>query len=101
MKGKKNIVHLLIDGESMFVVISYDIKDNKRRNKVCNELKNHGEHVQYSVFECNLSKSKMEQLQVDLDKYLNKSQDSMIYYFLCQKCFFKTIIKGRKLTEIS
>ncbi len=83
----------------MFVIISYDIKNNQRRNKVCNELKNYGEHVQYSVFECNLSQTEIKQLQINLEQHLNKKQDSLVYYFLCQKCFYKTIFKGKKLGE--
>ena len=40
----------------MFIVISYDIPDNKRRTKVMKTLKNFGAHVQYSVVECELKR---------------------------------------------
>ena len=85
----------------MFVVVSYDIEDNKRRSKVCNELKNYGEHVQYSVFECDISQIQIKKLQTDLKKIINQRQDSIRYYFLCQKCLDKLIIQGRKFTRFS
>jgi CRISPR-associated protein Cas2 len=56
----------------MFVVVSYDIEDNNRRNKVCDELKNYGEHIQYSVFECDISQVQIKKLQMDLNKIINK-----------------------------
>ena len=79
----------------MFIVISHDIKDDKRRNKVCNELKNYGEHVQYSVFECDLSRIQMEKLQADLSNLINKRQDNIRCYFLCQKCLDKIVVRGK------
>jgi CRISPR-associated protein Cas2 len=85
----------------MFVVVSYDIEDNKRRSKVCNELKNYGEHVQYSVFECDISQIQIKKLQTDLKKNINQRQDSIRYYFLCQKCLDKIIIQGRKVSKFS
>lgn len=85
----------------MFVVISYDIEDNRRRGKVCNEIKNYGEHIQYSVFECDISKIQIKKLKMDLNKIINKRQDSIRYYFLCQKCIYKLIIQGRKFSRFS
>lgn len=38
----------------MFVVVSYDIKNDKRRRKVMKLMEGYGERVQYSVFECHL-----------------------------------------------
>lgn len=85
----------------MFVVVSYDIEDNKRRSKVCNDLKNYGEHVQYSVFECDISQIQIKKLQTDLKKIINQRQDSIRYYFLCQKCLDKVAIQGRKVSKFS
>jgi len=38
----------------MIVVIAYDIKSNKRRKKIEKLLKDHGQRINYSVFECNI-----------------------------------------------
>lgn len=83
----------------MLVVVSYDITNNKRRSKVCNELKNYGEHVQYSVIDCEISRVQFRKLQSDLYRIIDKRQDSIRYYFLCQKCIDKIIIQGKKSTE--
>lgn len=85
----------------MFVVISYDIEDNRRRSKVCNELKNYGEHIQYSVFECDISKIQIKRLKMDLNKIINKRKDNIRYYFLCRKCLDKVFMQGRKFSRFS
>ena len=39
----------------MQFVVAYDIRQDRRRNKVMNTLKDFGLRVQYSVFECELT----------------------------------------------
>src|SRR5262245_458600 len=39
------------EGATVFVVISYDIADDKRRGRIFKALKNFGQWMQYSVFE--------------------------------------------------
>jgi CRISPR-associated endonuclease Cas2 len=36
-------------------LVCYDITDDKRRDRVFKVCKNHGEHLQFSVFECDLN----------------------------------------------
>jgi len=79
----------------MFFVVSYEIKDDNRRNKVCNELKNFGNHVQYSVFECDLNKAQIKNLQGRLGNFIKKSEDSIRYYFLCRSCLARVRIQGK------
>jgi len=69
----------------MFVVVSYDVKDNRRRNRVLKVLKNFGQHIQYSVFECELKKEDFLRLKRKLERLINKEEDSIRYYFLCEK----------------
>ncbi|MCS6805410.1 MAG: CRISPR-associated endonuclease Cas2, partial [Blastocatellia bacterium] len=40
----------------MFIVISYDVQEDKRRTRIHKALKSYGQWVQYSVFECELEK---------------------------------------------
>ncbi|OIP31774.1 MAG: CRISPR-associated endonuclease Cas2, partial [Deltaproteobacteria bacterium CG2_30_43_15] len=35
-----------------YLVVAYDIADDKRRNKICDILSAYGQRVNYSVFEC-------------------------------------------------
>ena len=70
----------------MFVVISYDVKDDKRRLKIHKALKDYGEWVQYSVFECNIKKTDLLKLRHRLKKLLKDDEDSVRFYTLCQTC---------------
>ncbi len=78
----------------MFVVISYDIEDDKRRNKVFKALKNYGQWMQFSVFECNLTKEQFFRLSRTLEKWIDPEHDSIRYYFLCETCIKKIIRVG-------
>ncbi|HOK79950.1 MAG TPA: CRISPR-associated endonuclease Cas2 [bacterium] len=78
----------------MFIVISYDITDDKRRNKVAKVLENYGARVQYSVFECILEKEKFFELQEQLKKIIESCQDSIRFYQLCEGCLKKAEIIG-------
>ena len=71
----------------MYVVVSYDIEDDKRRTRIHKTLKNFGEWVQFSVFECNLTKQQYLKLRDKLDHLIKKEDnDSIRFYFLCEGC---------------
>jgi len=71
----------------MYFVISYDIPDDKRRTRIHKVLKNYGERVQYSVFECNLSREHVLRLQHALKEIIKaEEQDSVRFYSLCDAC---------------
>ncbi|MBD1849154.1 CRISPR-associated endonuclease Cas2 [Cyanobacteria bacterium FACHB-502] len=70
----------------MFVVISYDISDDKRRTKIHNILKSYGQWMQYSVFECDLNTIQYAKLRSRLGKLIKPQEDSIRFYFLCRCC---------------
>jgi CRISPR-associated protein Cas2 len=71
----------------MYIVISYDIKDDKRRLKIHKALKDYGAWVQYSVFECDLKKAELLKLRHRLKKLLGEDHaDSIRFYGLCAEC---------------
>ncbi|WP_421658923.1 CRISPR-associated endonuclease Cas2 [Leptothermofonsia sp. ETS-13] len=70
----------------MYLVISYDISDDKRRTKVHKILKSYGQWMQYSVFECDLSETQYAKLRSRLSKLIKPDQDSIRFYFLCACC---------------
>lgn len=78
----------------MLVVVSYDIVDDKRRNKVHKALHNFGTRVQYSVFECELDDATHKRMQGQLGRLINKKEDSIRYYVLCETCLSKVKIAG-------
>lgn len=78
-----------------FYVVSYDIQDDRRRNRVCKTLKNFGGRVQYSVFECELDRRQFLRLKHQLEKEIDNQTDSLVFYPLCQVCLKKTERSGQ------
>jgi CRISPR-associated protein Cas2 len=71
----------------MFVVISYDIADDKSRGRIFKTLKNFGQWMQYSIFECELDRMNFLRLKDRLDRLIEADKDDSIrYYFLCENC---------------
>ena len=71
----------------MRYVISYDISDDKRRRKVVKVLEGVGYRVQYSVFEADLSRKQLADLQKRLKPYVKpKTTESIRFYQLCADC---------------
>jgi CRISPR-associated protein Cas2 len=64
----------------LFYLVCYDIPDDKRRKKVADLLEGYGTRVQYSVFECVLTKIKYQELQARLFKLMKKDEDNLRFY---------------------
>ena len=77
----------------MFILVTYDIVDNSKRNKIAKILMDFGTRVQYSVFECNVSYEQLARLKKRLTKLVNE-RDSVRYYSLCASCREKVKIDG-------
>ncbi|AFZ33074.1 CRISPR-associated protein, Cas2 family [Gloeocapsa sp. PCC 7428] len=69
----------------MYIVVSYDVSEDKRRTKIHSILKSYGQWVQYSIFECNLTDSQYARMRSRLSKLI-KAEDSIRFYFLCGCC---------------
>ena len=83
----------------MFVVVSYDIPDDKRRTKMMKALKNFGAHVQYSVFECELKEPDYKRMRERLKKLIAPKTDSVRFYFLDEDAVKKIETIGAKGVE--
>ena len=71
----------------MYLVVSYDIHDDKRRNRIHKVLKNFGERIQFSVFECNVTKEQLLRMQHTLTRIIKEDdQDSVRFSHLCDMC---------------
>jgi len=69
----------------VFVVVSYDIFDDRRRARVASELENFGERVQLSVFECHLPAREVARLKALVRTLIDRKEDRVRYYALCAK----------------
>ena len=66
-------------------MIAYDISDHRQRRHIHNLHKDHGIRVQFSVFECELSKQQAQLLRAQLCD-LMADDDSIRWYPLCLWC---------------
>jgi CRISPR-associated protein Cas2 len=69
-------------GAAMFTVISYDVVVDKQRTKVLKYLKGYGTHVQYSVFECDLTARQLDIVKRELRVLIDRTTDSVRIYQL-------------------
>ncbi len=70
----------------MFIVISYDISEDRRRTRIHKILKSYGQWMQFSLFECELTDVQYAKLRSRLSKLIKPSEDSIRFYFLCGSC---------------
>ena len=79
----------------MFIVVTYDIVDNRQRLRLAKVLSNYGQRVQKSVFECQLEDRQYLKMRKEIDKLLDLEEDSVRYYFLCASCRRNVEVSGR------
>lgn len=78
-----------------FLLIVYDISNNRRRTKLHDALLDYGTPVQYSVFECWLDKGEQTRLKRTVRRIVRpKKEDSVRYYRLCAECVEKIEVLG-------
>jgi CRISPR-associated protein Cas2 len=83
----------------MFILVCYDIPSDRRRTKVMKTLKDYGRHVQYSVFECELTAKSYRKLQQELRKLVSKQEDNVRFYPINQEDVGKRQLWGKQRTE--
>lgn len=68
----------------MYVVLVYDVNQEengaRRWSRIFKICKKYLTHIQNSVFEGELSKAQLAQLQKELNEYINKELDSVIIF---------------------
>jgi CRISPR-associated protein Cas2 len=60
-------------------VVTYDICDPKRLRKVYKTMLGWGEHIQLSVFQCELNHRELVELRVELDQVLHHGDDQILF----------------------
>jgi len=73
-----------------FIVVVYDISNDRRRTKLHDALLQFGSPVQYSVFECLLDKKGLAAMKRAVRKAICPKVDRVRYYYLCEACLKKT-----------
>ena len=60
-------------------IVSYDIRDPKRLRKVFRICEDFGNHLQYSVFECDLNGTERVDLERRLKEVIHHEEDQVLF----------------------
>lgn len=63
-------------------LVCYDICDDKRLRKVFQVMRGYGDHLQYSVFECQLTAADLARCRADLGMIISHSEDQVLFVHL-------------------
>lgn len=73
-----------------FILVVYDISNDRRRTKLHDLLLDYGTPVQYSVFECLLKPEGVVKMKQAVFKVIRKRVDNVRFYELCADCVSRT-----------
>jgi CRISPR-associated protein Cas2 len=59
-------------------IVTYDIANPSRLRKVFRVLKGYGEHLQLSVFRCDLTKMTLARLKTELNEVIHAQEDQVL-----------------------
>lgn len=60
-------------------LVCYDICDDKRLRKVFQTMRNFGDHLQYSVFECQFTAADLTRCRGELNRIIHHDQDQVLF----------------------
>ena len=60
-------------------LVCYDICDDKRLRKVFQAMRGWGDHLQYSIFECQLTPSDVIRLRAQLAAIIHHTEDQVLF----------------------
>jgi CRISPR-associated protein Cas2 len=58
--------------------VTYDITDDDRRNRVFRTLQGYGDHIQYSVFRCDLSDRERVTMIATIHSLIDHNEDQIL-----------------------
>lgn len=63
-------------------LVCYDISDEKRLRKVFQTMRNFGDHLQYSVFECQFTPMDLARCRAELSQLIHHEEDQVLFVYL-------------------
>ena len=63
-------------------LVCYDISDDKRLRRVFQVMRGYGDHLQYSVFECQLTAMDLARCRNELGLIINHKEDQVLFVSL-------------------
>jgi CRISPR-associated protein Cas2 len=82
--------------DSQFILVVYDISNDRRRTKLHDALLDFGTPVQYSVFECLLTPKQEERMRSKVMKVIRPKKDQVRFYRLCANCVSQVQVTSGK-----
>jgi CRISPR-associated protein Cas2 len=79
----------------MFVIITYDVNE-KRVGKVCKKLREYLDWTQNSVFEGEITTGKLTKCMAELNKIIEKNEDSIYMYKVNNPRNIKKVVHGQE-----
>jgi len=84
----------------MDVLVAYDIADTDgagaaRLRRICDICGKYGQRVQYSVFECRLSPTRMARMTGEIADVIDRQRDSVVIYRFPGRIEDSTLRLGR------
>ncbi len=59
-------------------IVTYDIADAKRLRRVFRLMKGYGEHLQLSVFRCDLTRMSLAKMKAELSEVIHAQEDQVL-----------------------
>lgn len=78
----------------MRYVVAYDISDDATRERLATNLLQHGIRLQFSVFECELTKPQRDEVVAFAERIVDVISDSVMVLPTCERCAEATIDIG-------
>ena len=63
-------------------LVCYDISDDKRLRKVFQIMRGWGDHLQYSVFECQFTEMDLVKCRAELSEVIHHDEDQVLFVCL-------------------
>lgn len=60
-------------------LVCYDICEDKRLRRVFQVMRGYGDHLQYSVFECQLTPTDLIRLRAELSAIIHHGEDQVLF----------------------
>lgn len=83
----------------LYVLIIYDIVDNKRRNAFAKKMNGYGFRVQKSAFEAMIPENLYQRLLADIPKMIDKAMDNVRIYKIRGEGEVTLFGDSRKITD--
>ena len=64
----------------LLYVVTYDISNDKRLRRVFKLMRGHGDHLQFSVFRCELSDRERVELMAKLSEVIKHDEDQVLFF---------------------